>query len=89
MDTPTTLKELIRQAGGPAVIARTFGVTTAAVTNWTGAGEVPVERCMRLQREHGIPVTVSRPNDWADHWPTTSTPKRRAKAAAAEMVVAS
>jgi hypothetical protein len=47
-DSDRTVRDLIRQLGGPAAVARVFGVTTEAVCNWQMRGAVPKAHHLRL-----------------------------------------
>lgn len=50
MDTKT----IIQKAGGPAAVARIFGITSQAVSQWEA---IPADRCKRIEEVTGGKVT--------------------------------
>lgn len=48
MSTPLSLSGCIDALGGTAAVARAFGVSVQAVSNWKAAGVVPPRHALRL-----------------------------------------
>ncbi len=64
----TTLKEVIKRAGGATSLARHFGISPVSVYEWITAGHVPAERCPEIERLTGGEVRCEELNarvDWA------------------------
>ena len=57
-------------AGGREKLARTLGISVAAVGNWKLRG-VPFEKCVAIERATQGAVTRRdlRPDDWQEIWP--------------------
>lgn len=58
MRTPVT-DRVIEKAGGPAVLAKLFAITSQAVSQWE---QVPPLRVLELSRLTGIPPHEIRPD---------------------------
>lgn len=53
-----TLKAVIAQAGGSQIdLARTLGVTQAAVSKWVMRGWVPLDRAREIEALYGVART--------------------------------
>lgn len=61
MNTQNTLK-VIQEAGGPSAVAKFFGITPSAVSQWK---HIPVERVNALSKLTGIPREKLRPDIFA------------------------
>lgn len=55
MDT----KAIIDQAGGPAAVAKLFGISSQAVSQWK---TIPVDRVLRLEEASGVSRHEMRPD---------------------------
>lgn len=53
------IKDIIARAGGPAKLAASLGITSAAVSQWT---RVPAERVLAVARASGLPAHDIRPD---------------------------
>jgi hypothetical protein len=49
-DAALTVRELVRQLGGPASVGRKLGVTAEAICNWQARGAVPKARHLDVWR---------------------------------------
>lgn len=49
-DAALTVRDLIRQLGGPATVGRQLGVTAEAICNWQARGAVPKARHLDVWR---------------------------------------
>lgn len=64
------LKHFVAQTDRRQVdIAKSEGVSPQAVSKWMAQGRVPIERCARIERLHGVSRRVLRPMDWGEIWP--------------------
>lgn len=65
------VRGMIDLLGGPAAVARLFGIKTQAVSLWISTGRIPAERCPALERrarELGVTLRAEdmRPDvDWS------------------------
>lgn len=48
--TPATVRDLVRQLGGPAKIARELKVTPEAISNWSRLDRIPPGRMLDVWR---------------------------------------
>ena len=53
------VKEMIKQIGGPTVVARALGISPPSVCEWQ---RVPADRCEQIEAEFGIPCEDMRPD---------------------------
>lgn len=81
MHPQATFEEVVRVAGGLAVLAAALGETAQTVSNWRGRG-IPANRCKAVESLTGVSVRKLRPDDWADYWPDDGAHDEPAKAAA-------
>jgi len=66
------ISRAIREAGGPASVAASLGVSTQAVCFWRDSRrQFPVEYCARLEEMGSFRVRRwdLRPEDWHRIWP--------------------
>jgi len=78
----TGLQKAARVVGGGTELARLLGVTKSAVSQWGDSEDgVPLDRCVDIERETGVPCEELRPDkiDYFTH--LRSTPKAEPKAA--------
>jgi DNA-binding transcriptional regulator YdaS (Cro superfamily) len=55
-------KDVIQLLGGPAAIARRIGVQPQAISLWSAAGRVPLERVpalLQMARQDGVALTAA------------------------------
>lgn len=71
------------QRGRSLRLANTLGVTPPVVSDWcTGKKQVPVERCVAIERatEGAVTRRDLRPDDWQAIWPELAEPRAPAPA---------
>jgi len=64
----TTLRDVIKRAGGASSLARHFGISPVSVYEWIASGQVPAERCPEIERITDGQVKCEELNsrvDWA------------------------
>ena len=49
------IKEIIKLAGGPSTVAKLFGITSQAVSQWD---RVPADRAIAIERHLGGEITA-------------------------------
>jgi DNA-binding transcriptional regulator YdaS (Cro superfamily) len=77
----TGLQKAIRAVGGGTELARLLGVSKSAVSQWGDSEDgVPLDRCVDIERETGVPCEELRPDmvEYFTHLRRTPNPEPKA-----------